>query len=70
MAVAVQAYQEAREVLERVGVSRLQQLIESKLKFDRYDVVEQLARLQGTLDSWAADQPKSVDHDAPSGPLA
>ena len=51
MAVAVTSYQEAREVVEHVDASRLQQLVESKLKFDKYDVVEQLARLEGKLHS-------------------
>jgi hypothetical protein len=41
-------------VVERVGASRLQQLVESKLKFHRYDVVEQLARLEGPLHAWTA----------------
>ena len=36
-------------MVERVGASRLQHLVTSKLKFDRYDVVEQLARLKGSL---------------------
>jgi len=48
---AVRSYHEARDVVERVGASRLQQLVESKLKFDRYDVVEQLARLDDRLHS-------------------
>jgi DNA-binding SARP family transcriptional activator len=68
--VAVQSYQEARGVVERVGASRLQQLVTSKLKFDRYDVVEQLARLEGRLPRSAAVPPGSVQHDAASsGPL-
>jgi DNA-binding SARP family transcriptional activator len=70
MDVAVQSYQEAREVVERVGASRLQQLVAAKLKFARYDVVEQVARLEGRLYAWTAEQPGSVHHDAaPSGPL-
>jgi hypothetical protein len=64
MAVAVQSYQEARGVVDRVGASRLQDLVTSKFKFDRYDVVEQLARLDGRLHSWTADQPGRVHHGA------
>jgi Bacterial transcriptional activator domain/NB-ARC domain len=69
-AVAVQSYLEARGVVERVGASRLQQLVTSKLKFDKYDVVEQLVGLEGKLRPWTAIHPGSVPHDAaPSGPL-
>jgi len=56
-------------VVERVGASRLQQLFAARWD-PRYDVVEQLARLEGRLHSWAAEHPGSVHHDAaPSGPL-
>ncbi len=51
MASAVASYEQARTMVDRVGADRLQQLVESKLKFDRYDVVEQLTRLAGKLPS-------------------
>jgi hypothetical protein len=82
MDVAVQSYQEARGLVERVGASKLQvrdarrlllseQLVEMNSKFKSYDVVEQLARLEARLHSWTAEQPGSGDIDAaPSGPLA
>jgi tetratricopeptide (TPR) repeat protein len=70
MGVAVQWHQEARGVVERFGASRLQQLFAARWTFHRYDVVEQLARLEGRLHSWSARQPASDHHDAaPSGPL-
>jgi hypothetical protein len=69
MAAAVQSYQEAREVVERVGASRLQQLFAARWD-PRYDVVEQLARLEARLHSWTAERPGSVQHDvSPSSPL-
>jgi hypothetical protein len=46
MAAAVRSYREARDVVERVGASRLRQLVAAKLKFERYDVVEQLDQLE------------------------
>jgi DNA-binding SARP family transcriptional activator len=49
VAAAVRSYREARELVERVGASRMQQLLISKLKLEKYDVLEQLARLKGTL---------------------
>jgi DNA-binding SARP family transcriptional activator len=66
---AVKSFQEARGVVEGVGAARLQWLVTTKLKIDRYDVVEQLARLEGRLHAWMAEQPGSAHHDeAPSGP--
>jgi DNA-binding SARP family transcriptional activator len=68
--VAVQSCHEARTVVERVGASRLQQLVESKLKFDSYDVVEQLVLLEGTLETWGEDDDETFERDAsPSGPV-
>jgi tetratricopeptide (TPR) repeat protein len=49
LAAAVRSYQEACELVERVGASRIQQLLISKLKLERYDVLEQLARLKRSL---------------------
>jgi tryptophan 2,3-dioxygenase len=51
-ALAVRSYAEASTVVEDVGASRLRQLVAAKLKFDGYDVVERLARLQGKLQPW------------------
>ena len=49
LTIAVRSFQEARGVVEGVGASRLQQLVESKLKIDKYNVVEHLARLEDRL---------------------
>jgi DNA-binding SARP family transcriptional activator len=70
MTVALRSYREARAVVEEVGASRLQQLVESKLKFDNYDVVDQLERLEARLHSWSEDQLGTFERDAPpSGPV-
>jgi DNA-binding SARP family transcriptional activator len=70
MTVALRSYREARAVVEQVGASRLQQLVESKLKFDNYDVVDQLERLEARLHSWSEDQLGTFERDAPpSGPV-
>jgi hypothetical protein len=69
MEFAVASCREARGVVERVGASRLQQLVESKLKFGKYDVVERLARLEQTLRLSTDGHRDSGDRDRPpSGP--
>jgi DNA-binding SARP family transcriptional activator len=67
---AVGSCQDAHDVAERVGTSRLQQLVDSKLKLDKYDVVDKLAGLDDRLHLGAPERPASDHPDgAPSGPL-